>query len=115
MNPRSEEERPSDQFREQEHQRPTVYEWIGKPVFLNYSSGPSWIDEQIDPFSLARGVIEGREGIFFLSEVSNVGVLVQKLQRSGDLAAPVFIPWGAVHTIQRLPSAPESETKQETE
>lgn len=112
MDPQSEEVRRAGQPQEAKHQLPTVYEWVGTVVVLNYAQGPHWPLPE-DPYALARGAIEGREGVFFLSEVSRFGILVRRLEKRGKLGESVFIPWGAIHAISELSPAEESETEQE--
>jgi hypothetical protein len=94
-----------------EDQYPTISEWVGTAVIVNYSRGPYWSDLE-DPYSLARGAIEGREGVFFLSEVSAFGILVQRILRDGQLGQDIHIPWGAIHAVYQLPFAEESDTSQ---
>jgi hypothetical protein len=99
-----------NQPEETEHQRATVYEWVGTVVIVNYAAGPSWGADD-NPFSLARGAIEGREGVFVLNEVSSVGVILRRVLE-GNLSTPVFMPWSTIHAIYQPGHEEESETKQ---
>lgn len=93
-----------------ERSEPAVYEWVGEIVIVNYSRGPSWAEAN-DPYDIARGPIEGREGVFFLQEVSRLGVLLRRPIRDEGFAEPFFMPWGSVHMIELVP--PEEETEVE--
>lgn len=81
-------------------------------MLINYTRGPSWGDIE-DPYDLARGALEGREGVFYLQELSNLGVLVRRPIRDGDFGEPAFIPWGSIHVITELPDVDETEEEQE--
>lgn len=81
-------------------------------MIVNYSRGPYWAELE-DPYSLARGAVEGREGVFYLTEVSDFGVLVNRFMRDGGLGPEVFLPWGTIHAIYRLPPPEEIKTVHE--
>lgn len=86
---------------------PLPYRLLGKDIVLNYTGGP-YIDDQKDPYDIARGLTESREAIFVLDEVSRLGIVVQKIVLGDDgeeeLVGPVFIPWGAIHALFEAPA-----------
>ncbi len=88
-------------------EEPTVYDWVGDLVLVNYTRGPYW-EEVKDPYDIARGALEGREGVFLLQEVSSLGVLVRRpVPEKQNWAQPVFMPWVSVHAVRQLTAEQE--------
>ena len=93
---------------DQEAKRSTVYSWEGDPVLMSYHSGPYLADLRY-PYEVARGPLEGRQALFVLKEVDELGVIVQRILDDEDLAEPVFMPWSAVHSITPVGDLEEDE------
>jgi hypothetical protein len=89
-----------------ETSRPTVYDWVDGLVLLSYAGGPEFADLSDNAYSLVRGPVESKLGIFLLKEVNTLGVLVRKVKRGeGEKLrydSAIFIPWAAVQLIRDL-------------
>lgn len=99
---------------EAEHSRPTVYEYIGKPVLVGYVGGP-YLSNIRNPYDIARGQLEARQALFLLEEVSNLGINARRILADQELGPPFFFPWTAIHQIQVLELLDESKEEQEQE
>jgi hypothetical protein len=74
-----------------------VYQWVGDWVVLKYLTGPS-IDTD-DLTKVVRDKPEARTGLFFLEEVSQLGIVVARDEEDPG----AFIPWSSVLTV--IPTA----------
>lgn len=113
----SDEERKFEEESEQTRRvEPLFYKWLGEPVIINYSRGPSWFELE-DPYEVARGAVEGREALFFLEEAGVQGVGVRRILKGDDngeeLGALLWLPWSAIHTM--FSALPEDEEEQTDE
>lgn len=88
----------SSQPSSQDRSYPLIVEWLGEPVILNYTKGPL----PSSPWEIERGKVEARAGVFILEEVDTFGVVARKLREDG-LNSPVFLSWGAIQTVQKVP------------
>ncbi len=88
----------SEERQKPERPLPTVYEWEGELVIINYTGGPF----PGSPWDIQQGSLEARSGLFGLDEVSDLGVMARKVRKGGEIDDPVFIPWGSVHSISVL-------------
>lgn len=83
-------------------------------MFLRHVEGPTEFDKN-EPYKLLRGQLEAKTGIYALREVSALGVVVRRvkgrIEGEPDLLPSVFVPWGAIQSIQGLPKD-EDEKKQ---
>ncbi len=80
-----------------------VYEWVGDLVILSYARGPY----PNNPWEIRVSDIKAISGLYVLTEVSGVGVMVRKAEELGKLADPIFISWGSLHFIEGLPEDEE--------
>lgn len=107
----------ADREQEREPLRPLPYRLLGQDIVLSYTAGPG-LHELDDPYATAKGPAEYREALFYLQEVSRLGIVVRKVLLSGEreeLAGPVFFPWSAVHSLFEAWPDEESEEEQEEE
>lgn len=105
----------SEEKRNPEHYRPTVYDWENKLAIVGYTGSP-YPDT---PWDIERGSPEARSGLFVLTEVSNLGIMASKVvkkkggEEQFDLDNPIFIPWSSVHSIDLLKTSDESSDREE--
>lgn len=99
-------------FDQQEHvpafgrERPLVYEWVGEYVYLGYSGSPEYDIER--PTAITKASPEARHGLFLLTEVSALGVVVRRMKGNDDaLGLSTFMPWSAIQSVQGLPKDEE--------
>src|SRR5687767_8369453 len=71
-----------------------VNSWIDQWVLLKYLTGPNLSGEDVD--EIVRGNAEVRSGLFYLAEISDIGIFVAR-EPSTDLEDyGAFIPWSSV-------------------
>lgn len=94
---------------------PAVYNWKGQLVFISYVGGPE-VGELANAFSIVRGPVEAKLGVFLLDEVSSLGVMLMK-PLIGDYKkvkfdSAFFVPWTAIQMIDVLKAPNDSEGEQ---
>jgi len=90
-----------------------LFTWEGTWVYLKYMTGPSISGEDVD--EIVRAAPQVRSGVFFLHEVSSVGVLVSRNPQTDTEDFGAFIPWGSVLTVVGpQPAEPEAGEPEET-
>jgi hypothetical protein len=106
-----EERQNSEEKQKPEHPRSAVYEWENQIAIVGYSGSPS----PDTPWEIEKGSPEARAGMFVLTEVSDLGIMVNKLIIRGKsdearvyLDDPIFLPWASIHSIRLLSSPNES-------
>jgi hypothetical protein len=89
-----------------EAERPTIYDWVHGLILLSYVGGPDIADLGSNISGIARGPVEAKMGVYLLTEVSALGVMVRKaLMGAGEnveYAKAIFISWAAVQTLELL-------------
>jgi hypothetical protein len=89
-----------------EAERSKIYDWVNGLVLLSYVGGPDLSDLGRNISGIATGPVEAKLGIYLLTEVSALGVMVRKVLRgTGDkveYAAAFFISWAAVQKLELL-------------
>jgi hypothetical protein len=97
-----------------EAKRPKIYEWEGALVLIGYTAGPEVTDLD-DMFSVVRAPVEAKFGLYILSEVSSLGVMIEKVISDDEdpekvgFATPIFAPWGTVQSIELVSEFEENQ------
>ncbi len=110
MLPSDEERKFEEESEETRRVKPLFYKWLGEPVIINYSRGPSWFETE-DPYEVARGAVEGREALFLLEEAGPQGVGARRILKGDEdrdeLGDLLWLPWSSIHAM--FSALPEDE------
>lgn len=92
---------------EEDRPQSGVYGYVGKPVIIGYVAGP-YLQEQQNPYGIARGRLEARQALFIVEDVGAVGVFVRRILGESEAGPRIFMPWSAIHQILELVPVDES-------
>jgi hypothetical protein len=87
--------------------------WEGKWVYLKYMTGATLSGEDVD--EIVRGAPQARSGVFFLEDVSSLGIIVSRQPHTDTEDFGAFIPWGSVLTVVGPPPEEPAEDQEQAE